>query len=165
MYKCKLSLQLESCRRIFRLRASLCAFLAPQGAPENPTSQRYKFQRKQIESMESQRYKSKLERPRQWCSRDTLLRGRCRRRLLRSYATLDHADEGKALVVVGSANADMVLQVNRLPVAGETLAAESLETFPGGKVRAALPFNCNFFFLNSTCKTLKLRIIPAEISN
>jgi len=37
------------------------------------------------------------------------------------------------LVVVGSANADLVLSVSRLPLAGETLAASDLQTFPGGK--------------------------------
>lgn len=40
--------------------------------------------------------------------------------------------------MVGSVNADMVLQVERLPADGETLAAESLETFPGGKVSLPL---------------------------
>lgn len=40
----------------------------------------------------------------------------------------------KALVVAGSVNADMVLQVDRLPKEGETLAASNLQTFPGGKV-------------------------------
>ena len=40
------------------------------------------------------------------------------------------------LVVVGSVNADLVLQVERLPKDGETLGAQSLDTFPGGKVSA-----------------------------
>lgn len=39
----------------------------------------------------------------------------------------------KNLVVVGSINADMVLQIERMPEEGETLAASSLQTFPGGK--------------------------------
>ena len=39
------------------------------------------------------------------------------------------------LVVAGSINADLVLRVDRLPVAGETVGARSLHTFPGGKVR------------------------------
>lgn len=38
------------------------------------------------------------------------------------------------LVVVGSVNADLVLQTDRIPSAGETLSAQNLETFPGGKV-------------------------------
>ena len=37
------------------------------------------------------------------------------------------------LYVVGSLNADLVLRVARLPAPGETLAASSLATFPGGK--------------------------------
>ena len=41
----------------------------------------------------------------------------------------------KPLVVVGSANADIVLKVGRLPAPGETIGASSLEVFPGGKVR------------------------------
>lgn len=41
--------------------------------------------------------------------------------------------EPKCLVVVGSVNADMVLEVDRLPADGETLGAKALNTFPGGK--------------------------------
>jgi len=37
------------------------------------------------------------------------------------------------LVVVGSANADLVVSVGRLPLPGETLAAQDFNTFPGGK--------------------------------
>ncbi|KAL6755954.1 Ribokinase-like protein [Haematococcus lacustris] len=37
------------------------------------------------------------------------------------------------IVVVGSVNADLVLPIERLPLPGETLAAASLETVPGGK--------------------------------
>ena len=36
-------------------------------------------------------------------------------------------------MVVGSVNADLVLQVDRLPKEGETLGAHTLDTFPGGK--------------------------------
>ena len=43
--------------------------------------------------------------------------------------------EPKCLVVVGSVNADMVLEVDRLPADGETLGAKTLNTFPGGKAR------------------------------
>ena len=38
-----------------------------------------------------------------------------------------------SLVVVGSANADFVLSVDRLPAPGETIGASQLEVFPGGK--------------------------------
>ena len=43
----------------------------------------------------------------------------------------------KPLVVVGSANVDLVFSCDRLPLPGETMAAASLETFPGGKVRSS----------------------------
>lgn len=43
-------------------------------------------------------------------------------------------EERKPLVVVGSINADLVAEVDRLPKPGETLAADSLKVFPGGKV-------------------------------
>ena len=37
------------------------------------------------------------------------------------------------LVVVGSINADFVLNVDRLPMPGETVSSNSMELFPGGK--------------------------------
>jgi len=43
----------------------------------------------------------------------------------------------RPLLVVGSINMDLVLSVERLPAAGETLSARTLQTFPGGKARAA----------------------------
>lgn len=43
------------------------------------------------------------------------------------------AQQQKPLVVVGSINADLVLKVECLPQPGETIAASSLEFFPGGK--------------------------------
>ncbi|BDA46191.1 Ribokinase [Coccomyxa sp. Obi] len=49
---------------------------------------------------------------------------------IKAQAEGDHA---KPLVVVGSINADLVLEVERLPKDGETLGASSLNTFPGGK--------------------------------
>ena len=58
----------------------------------------------------------------------------CRNR----HAVRCSAHSGNAqrpLVVVGSVNADLVLQVSRLPDAGETMTADSLDYFPGGKVR------------------------------
>ena len=36
-------------------------------------------------------------------------------------------------VVVGSVNADMYVEVQRLPIEGETIAAPSGQVFPGGK--------------------------------
>lgn len=36
------------------------------------------------------------------------------------------------LVVVGSVNADLAVQLDRLPSPGETLSASTLEFFPGG---------------------------------
>lgn len=39
----------------------------------------------------------------------------------------------KRLLVVGSANADLVMRVPRFPAPGETLVGESFATFPGGK--------------------------------
>lgn len=44
----------------------------------------------------------------------------------------------RPLVVVGSINADLVLQVSRLPDAGETMEAGSLNYYPGGKARHPL---------------------------
>lgn len=40
---------------------------------------------------------------------------------------------GRGVVVVGSANMDLVLTVERIPEPGETLLAKSLGTYPGGK--------------------------------
>lgn len=37
------------------------------------------------------------------------------------------------LIVVGSVNADIYVEVERLPIEGETIAARSGQTFPGGK--------------------------------
>ena len=51
-------------------------------------------------------------------------------------AVVAAAQDQAPLVVVGSVNADLVLQVERLPKDGETLGAQSLNTFPGGKVSA-----------------------------
>jgi ribokinase len=43
------------------------------------------------------------------------------------------ARSGPRLVVVGSANMDMVARLDRLPAAGETRMADGLEILPGGK--------------------------------
>jgi fructose-1-phosphate kinase PfkB-like protein len=39
----------------------------------------------------------------------------------------------KRIVVVGSINLDLVAATQRIPVAGETVAGLSFQTFPGGK--------------------------------
>ncbi len=57
---------------------------------------------------------------------------RCRKNVVTRAEAVGEGE--RALVVVGSVNADMVLQVERLPKEGETLAASNLLTFPGGKV-------------------------------
>ena len=54
-------------------------------------------------------------------------------------AVLVSADANKKpLVVVGSINADMMLQVDRFPKPGETLTAKSMNTSAGGKVHLVL---------------------------
>ena len=79
--------------------------------------------------------------------------GRCRRCLAVSQAR--GAAEKAPLVVVGSVNADMVLQVERIPAEGETLAAKELEVFPGGKVIDALcdlsSHSCDFLCVCHCC--------------
>jgi hypothetical protein len=45
-----------------------------------------------------------------------------------------HEDKLKPLVVVGSINADLVIEVKRLPKPGETLAGGAMNVYPGGKV-------------------------------
>ncbi|KAK9842005.1 hypothetical protein WJX81_003817 [Elliptochloris bilobata] len=58
----------------------------------------------------------------------------CPRRFNINSALQPHACAAtKPLLVVGSMNMDLVLRVDRLPAAGETISASSLETFPGGK--------------------------------
>ena len=54
----------------------------------------------------------------------------------RDSAEGDNKPQVKALIVAGSINMDLVLSVDRLPAAGETISARSLETFPGGKARS-----------------------------
>ena len=57
----------------------------------------------------------------------------------RAYLTVKADATGggqrRPLVVVGSLNADSVLEIDRLPKGGETMNAKTLNTFPGGKVR------------------------------
>lgn len=65
---------------------------------------------------------------------------RPRRSRPRKYtrATSIVSDAGrKPLVIVGSVNADMMLQVDRFPKPGETLSAKSMNTSAGGKVLVA----------------------------
>eukprot|EP01025_Chloroclados_australasicus_P001330 TRINITY_DN103659_c0_g1_i1.p1 TRINITY_DN103659_c0_g1~~TRINITY_DN103659_c0_g1_i1.p1 ORF type:complete len:373 (-),score=39.88 TRINITY_DN103659_c0_g1_i1:166-1188(-) len=54
-------------------------------------------------------------------------------RVQRPYSIYINCQEQKPLVVVGSINTDIVLKIERLPKAGETIGASSLEYFPGGK--------------------------------
>lgn len=80
------------------------------------------------------------------------LRPRLRRSRPRRYtnATSIRADaHTKPLVVVGSVNADMMLQVDRFPKPGETLSAKSMTTSAGGKVLQVQLF-CSS---NSMCMT------------
>lgn len=65
------------------------------------------------------------------------LRPQARRSRSRRYTSATNivADaHTKPLVVVGSVNADMMLQVDRFPKPGETLSAQSMTTSAGGKV-------------------------------
>ena len=39
----------------------------------------------------------------------------------------------KKILVIGSLNADMVVRVPHIPVAGETILAETADMIPGGK--------------------------------
>ena len=48
--------------------------------------------------------------------------------------TCEAVSSPKPLVIVGSLNADSVLDVERLPEPGETMSAKTMATFPGGKV-------------------------------
>ena len=59
---------------------------------------------------------------------------RSRPRRYTSATTIVADARKKPLVVVGSVNADMMLQVDRFPKPGETLSAQSLTTSAGGKV-------------------------------
>lgn len=45
-----------------------------------------------------------------------------------------YAVRAARLSVVGSINVDTVLKLDRLPEAGETIAAHGIQQFPGGKV-------------------------------
>lgn len=56
-----------------------------------------------------------------------------------------------SLVVIGSVNADLVFEVPRVPAPGETLEAQSMSTFPGGKganqAAAAARLGCQTLFI------------------
>ena len=54
----------------------------------------------------------------------------------------------KPMVVLGSANADLVFSVARLPLAGETMSASGLETLPGGKVRRIIQLEISHIVLD-----------------
>ena len=75
------------------------------------------------------------------CHSVTSRRTRCDCRDARQYRTIrceasSSPGQPKPLVIVGSLNADSVLEVDRLPDPGETMSAKGLTTFPGGKVAA-----------------------------
>ncbi|GBF91895.1 hypothetical protein Rsub_05000 [Raphidocelis subcapitata] len=73
----------------------------------------------------------------------------------------------KPLVVVGSVNADLVLAVDRVPAPGETLAAASLQTFPGGKganqAAAAARLGYETFFIGATGTDANAPLLRAEL--
>lgn len=50
-----------------------------------------------------------------------------------SFALNSAASDQAPLVVVGSANADVYVEIDRLPKEGETIAAKSGQTLAGGK--------------------------------
>lgn len=60
-----------------------------------------------------------------------------RKRHCRSHVVVARAERvepaNKPLVVVGSLNVDTVLSVQRIPKGGETLIADDLAIYPGGK--------------------------------
>lgn len=63
--------------------------------------------------------------------------GRRPSRRFAPHTTLCVGETGRVgpLLVVGSANIDYVWRISRMPALGETLDAESLSVFPGGKVQ------------------------------
>lgn len=63
----------------------------------------------------------------------------CRSKPIRRSVSVTASSVQPPLVVVGSINADYVLSVDRLPLAGETLSASTLDIFPGGKVCVVVP--------------------------
>ena len=66
-------------------------------------------------------------------SREARLKARARRASAACPPLSSPPPPSPLLYVVGSLNADLVLSLARLPAPGETLAASSLSTFPGGK--------------------------------
>lgn len=71
---------------------------------------------------------------RQRSAQRQFLRQRHRRRIQAVNVAVFADANKKPLVVVGSINADMMLQVDRFPKPGETLSAKSMTTSAGGKV-------------------------------
>lgn len=51
----------------------------------------------------------------------------------------DSSTKNKPLVVVGSINADLVIEVDRLPKKGETISGGAMTVHPGGKVLGCMP--------------------------
>lgn len=51
-----------------------------------------------------------------------------------------------SLVVVGSINMDIYVEVERLPFPGETISGSGGDCIPGGKVKSAIAFSLQLFF-------------------
>ncbi|CAK0752448.1 hypothetical protein CVIRNUC_002147 [Coccomyxa viridis] len=77
--------------------------------------------------------------------------------------------EPKCLVVVGSVNADMVLEVDRLPADGETLGAKALNTFPGGKganqAAAAAKLQYPTYMLGQVGRDVNAELLKSALSD
>ncbi|MGA0408867.1 MAG: PfkB family carbohydrate kinase, partial [Limisphaerales bacterium] len=46
---------------------------------------------------------------------------------------MNNQEARRGILIIGSINTDLVARVDRLPDSGETLVAETLETYVGGK--------------------------------
>lgn len=60
---------------------------------------------------------------------------RCMDETMKNHSHTKLVSAFASLAQVGSLNCDLVLPVNRVPQPGETLAANGMDTIPGGKVR------------------------------
>ncbi|MEW5309962.1 MAG: hypothetical protein WDW38_001801 [Sanguina aurantia] len=72
------------------------------------------------------------------------------------------------LVVVGSVNADLAVQLDRLPSPGETLSASTLEFFPGGKganqAAAAARAGCHTYFVGQVGKDANAPVLREALA-
>ena len=66
------------------------------------------------------------------------------------------------IAVAGSVNADLVFSLQRVPRAGETLAARGLAVHPGGKVRGGRRRRCRRprRLTTATVSSLSLTLLP-----